>query len=296
MQLIEEFCTRLSLAFEKRDGEKNKRRIGILSQANKNKSQAITSASMLLGSFLILRRGFTMDAVMAAFQDLSDQFVPITCLFHPEDEIHPAAASITVHDCWRALAHALRLGWLLPPSSDEEPVLDVDELLHYARAANGGVRVVVPGALLFFPTPSDDVPDGQEWADSVAADGRTARRFSPGYYASLLPDLGVSEVVCLGQGSAAAARALAGLALLDLLLHPPANGAAADASAAGALLPALDRLLALARGAPGAVAVHCGAGRAWPAWSLDTLARAFLISRFGFSGAEAAAWVHLVTA
>ena len=38
----------------------------------------------------------------------------------------------------------------------------------------------------------------------------------------------------------------------------------------------------------------CGAGRDWPAWSLDTLAAALLIRRFGFSGAEAAAWVLMV--
>ena len=69
---------------------------------------------------------------------------------------------------------------------------------------------------------------------------------------------------------------------------------AAGASAAGALLPALNSLLALARGAPGAVAVHGRAGGEWGAGWLGTLAAAFLISRFGFSGAEAAAWVHMV--
>jgi hypothetical protein len=171
----------------------------------------------------------------------------------------------------------------------------VGELAHYASAANGGVRIVAPGALLFFPTPSDDVPDGQEWADTVSADGRTARRFTAGYYASLLADLGVSAAACLGRASPACAEALAagGVAPLDLRLAAPPQGAG-GASAAGALLPGLDRLLALARGAPGAVAVHGGAGGEWPAGWLGTLAAAFLISRFGFSGAEAAAWVHMV--
>ncbi len=43
------------------------------------------------------------------------------------------------------------------------------------------MRIVAPGVLPYFPTPSDDVTDGQEWADNVSADGRTARRFSAGY-------------------------------------------------------------------------------------------------------------------
>ena len=90
--------------------------------------------------------------------------------------------------------------------------------------------------------------------------------------------------------SSEAVRRGGDLASVDLHLLPPAHGT----GNAGVLYSALDRLLALARAAPGAVAVHCGAGRDWPAWSLDTLAAAFLIRRFGFSGAEAAAWVRMV--
>jgi hypothetical protein len=282
MQLIHEFCTRLSLACESRDQNQNH----VLIMTDNFDDMAITTASMFLGSFLILRRGLSVAAVQAAFHSLSDRLVPLTFASDPDDE-----QVVTVQDCWRALAHALRLGWFVLPSSDDEPVLDVDELAHYASAANGGVQLVVPGALLLFPTPSDDVPDGQEWADSASADGRTARRFSAGYYASLLADLGVSAAACLGRGSAACARSFAarGVAPVDLRLRAPAHGA----GAAGALLPALDRLLALARGTPGAVAVYCGAGGEWGASSVGTLAAALLISRFGFSGAEAAAWVRM---
>jgi hypothetical protein len=282
---IDDFCKRLGLACDSRD--ENQSHVFILT--GNNNDQAITTASMLLGAFLVLRRGLTVKTVMAAFHEIKDRFVPIERVSSDGER-----RIITVHDCWQALAHALRLGWFVPPASDAEPVLDVEELVHYASAANGRVRVVVPGALLFFPTPSDDIPDGREWADTAAAEGRpAARRFSPGYYASLLADLGVSSAACLGRGSPAATQALAarGVSSVNLRLPVPAHGAAA-ASAAGALLPALDRLLALARA--GAVGVHCGAGCEWPAHSLGTLAAAFLISRFGFSGPEAAAWVLLV--
>ena len=278
MQLIDEFCTRLGLACERRREDQT----CIVILAASDDAKAMTVASMLLGSFLILRRGLPVRAVFKAFQDagLSDRFAPLSA---SEDE-----HIVAVHDCWRALGHAMRLGWLVPPSSDDEPVLDVDELVHYARPANGGVHIVVPGALLLFPTPCDSVPDGTEWADSVSADGSTVRHFSARYYASLLADLGVSAAACLGRTSAASARALAARGVDSADLPAP------RAPGPGALLPALDRLLTLARGAPGGVAVHCDSIRSWPVSRLGVMAAALLISRFGFSGAEAAAWVHLV--
>ena len=176
----------------------------------------------------------------------------------------------------------------MPPSSDAEPLLDVDD---YARAADGGVQIVVPCALLFFPTPSDSVLDGTERADRASADGSTVRRFSARCYASLLFDLGGSAAACVGRTSAASARDLATRGLDPVHLPAP------RAPGPGALFPALDRLLTLARGAPGAVAVHWrGSIRDWRGSALGVMAAAFLISRFGFSGAEAAAWAHLVAA
>ena len=161
------------------------------------------------------------------------------------------------------------------------------------------MQVVVPGGLLFFPTPAEFVPDGQDWADSVTADGRTTPRSNATYYASLLAELGVSAATCLGRGSATSAVAFAarGVAASDLRLRAPSQeDLARGGVAAGALLPARDRLLALARGSDGAVAVHCGSGCDWQAWSMGMLAAAFLVSRFGFSGPEAAEWVHMVLA
>ena len=172
--------------------------------------------------------------------------------------------------------------------------LAADELTHYASAANGAVYLVIPGALIFLPTPADDLDsDGPEWADSEAADGRTARRFSPGFYASLLADLGVSAVACLGSGSPATARALhtRGIAAMDLALE--AAAAASGGAPLASIILALDRLLALAAAAPGALAVHSGAGAEWPE-AVGTLAAAFLIRRFDFGGAAAVAWLHML--
>jgi hypothetical protein len=90
MQLIDDFCTRLSLACESRND--NQKHVMILPENNSD--LAITSASMLLGSFLILRHGLTNDAVQAAFQSLSDRFVQLKIEFPPDDE-----QEVTVHDC-----------------------------------------------------------------------------------------------------------------------------------------------------------------------------------------------------
>ena len=114
--------------------------------------------------------------------------------------------------------------------------------------ANGGVHVLEPGPLLFFPTPSDDVPDGQDWVDSVSADGRGSRRFTDGYYASLLFDLDVSAAALLGRSSAASARVFVShrVAALHLRLLAPARGAAGfcPACAGPALSPCTGRRVA----------------------------------------------------
>ena len=285
MQQIDAFCTTMSTLHE--DAASQNKPIVICS-GSKN-ATAVTDACLLVGSYLILNKGMTSAEVGEAFQELSDKFIPFTAVSTTGDQ-----HIVTVHDCWQALDQAMRLGWFVLPSSTAEPLLDVDEHAHYASAANGAVHLVIPGALIFLPTPADDlVSDGPEWADSEAADGRTARRFSPGFYASLLADLGVSAVACLGSGSPSTARALhaRGIAAMDLALE--AAPAASGGDELAAIVVALDRLLALAAAAPGAVAVHSGAGAEWPA-AVGTLAAAFLIRRFGFAGAAAVAWLHML--
>ena len=172
-----------------------------------------------------------------------------------------------------------------PPQSDDEPVLDVQELAHYSRVENGSVHLSVPGEMLFCPTP-DDLPADKQWADYSREDGRTARRFSGEFYASLFENLQVSVVVCLGTGSATTNAALEehGIESVDL-------GLAADGSS---LLRGLDALLSLARAAPGVVAVHSGEGFEWPGYT-GTLEAAFMMRRLGFEEGSARAWLGMVS-
>ena len=67
-----------------------------------------------------------------------------------------------------------------------------------------------------------------------------------------------------------------------------------------ALLGAMDRLLAVARAAPGATALFPpgpgggGGGEGALAECAGTLAAAWLVTDFGFGGGAAAAWVRMV--
>ena len=186
-------------------------------------------------------------------------------------------------DYWTALDRARSLRWLDPTSEEGEEMLDVELACHYAQPANGGVHVLVPGKLLLFQHPAA-LPPGQDWADDARApDQRPARRFSAAFFADLLVDLGVSAVVYEDRAAAGdrAAFSELGLDVHELGLDPRRP----------ALLGAMDRLLAVARAAPGAVAVFGGGGADGV---VGTLAAAWLMREYGFGGEAARAWLRLV--
>ena len=178
----------------------------------------------------------------------------------------------------------MRLSWLVDSQTEIEPALDLEAFAQYSRRANGSVHMAVPGKLFFFPS-TVALPSNQEWVDTTAHDGGAVRRFSPGFYAQLFHDLGVSDVVCLGCCDPATAAAFAerGIETVDL-------GVAEGGSS---LLHSLDLLLSLAAVAPGAVAVHSGDGFRWPAYT-GRLVAAFLISRLGFGAGAATAWIRMM--
>ena len=255
----------------------------VIVQPRGDTQEALVSACLFLGAHLILRQRAELDAVVALFGQERVGF-DVNLLLDDEQ-------SFRTLDCWSALSHAVRLGWISPPADqqDDEPLEDLAEMLHYAHPANGNVHTVIPGKLLLFPTPDDALDaEGADWSDTAGPDGRTDRSFSAGFAAALLRDLGVSAVACLGRGSAATAAALArcGIESVDL-------GLAADGSS---LLRGLDTLLSLAGGAPGAVAVHAGGGpgggRGWPGYA-GTLVRAAVMSRAGLDEGAAGAWLRM---
>ena len=193
-----------------------------------------------------------------------------------------------VIDCWRAIDQARSLRWLGYANNDDESdsVFDVEMACHYAHPANGNLHALVPGKLLLFMSP-DSLLSNPSWVDTRQPAGGTVRRFSSAFLGDLLAELHVSAVVCLATtaDTDAAAFGARGLDVHDLRLDPSRPG----------LLCAMDRLLAVAAAAPGAVALFGGGGD----WAdapeyVGTLAAAWLIAKFGFAAAAAAAWVRIM--
>jgi hypothetical protein len=238
-------------------------------------------ASFCIGAYSILHQGRTAGAVQSCIEASG-----IINTDHDDSE-NTASRYVkrreSLYHNLRAIEKAKALGWLTDPDSEDEPILDIQEFAHYANVANGTVHLTVPGALIFFPTPSILQTD-QDWIDVEPRDGRPARLFSPTYYAALFHDFGVSCVVCLGRANPAVAAAFKarGIETEDMEM-------AADGSS---LLRGLDRLLSLARAAPGTLAMHSGEGFEWPRYTA-TLAKAFMMSRLGFDEGSAGAWLGM---
>ena len=278
---ILDFCDRL-LTFVQ--GLQPDDKIAIVPTSASHKS--FTEGYFYLGCFFIICKKMPVEDVQVALQD-STLLLEDTNRTNSNSSYSSSSVEDRVLNCWRAIEQAVSLRWLVAPNSDVAPMLDVEELEHYAGRSNGSLHMVVPGRMFFFPSP-DDLPDGQQWADHVVSNGATTRRFSASFYAELfkVEELNVSMVACLGQGSEAATAAFEarGVETVDLEL-------AEDGSS---LLRGLDRLLSLSWAVPGAVAMYSGRGPEWPGY-LETLVAAFLIRREGFDEGAARAWLRMVS-
>ena len=263
VSVIHSFCETISVAMQEYE---NKMIVLCLEHAN---SVSMSTVCLLVGSYLVLYKNNDMEDVMALFErvahDLYDQ-----C---PQN----------VKDSLSAMEKSRQLRWLGP--KDRHTDFDMEMSAHYAQICNGSIHTLVPGKLILFPTPAP-LSDGQSWIDTYKSCSAVERRFSAAYLADVLTDFDVSVVVCLGEcsGGAAAAFEERGLDVHDLKLDPRRPS----------MLQAMDRLLALARAAPGAVAVFCGgeAGAEWPA-HVGALGAAYLMRDLGFEAGAADAWVRM---
>ena len=261
--VIHSFCTTISAALEKHENK-----IIVVCPERVNRISLYT-VSFLVGCYLVLSRNFEVKDVKALFErgarDLFGRF--------PENVMHSLSA----------MEKARQLRWIGP--EDTHILFDMEMSAHYVQPCNGSIHTLVPGKLILFPTP-EPLPDDQSWIDTCESGSAVERRFSAAYLADVLTDFDVSVVVCLGEcsGGAAAAFEERGLDVHDLKLDPRRPS----------MLQAMDRLLALARAAPGAVAVFCGgeAGAEWPA-HVGALGAAYLMRDLGFEAGAADAWVRM---
>ena len=243
-------------------------------------STALANACLLFGAYRILCQDVGMDQLVVEMKEALDEIEADHR--HTRIQQQPSTRHKIIMDSWVALHQARALNWLgARPSEVSEPLLDVEMATHYARPINGNIHILIPGKLILFPTPHQ-LPAGHDWADD--SDG--ARNFSAGFLAELLEDLGVAAVACLGRVHDADAAAFRGCALdvHELGLDPRRP----------ALLPAMDRLLAVSRAAPGAVALCGGGGGAAGEDVVETMAAAWLMRECGFGEGAAGAWLRMV--
>ena len=264
--VIDAFCETLASTVESRPD------VPIIVCPENDSLSSLRGACLLCGAYLLLSEGIGLDFVVSTFsQILSD-----ASAWRAEGVDEP------IMSCWSALQRARDLQWIGSQCDGAELGFDLELATHYALAANGGVHVLIPGKLLLAPPPAP-LPDGQGWADVTEAGRPAGRLFSAGFLADTLVDLDVSAAAWLGRAgeSDAAATRARGLDVHDLGLD----------ARKPALLQAMDRLLAVSRAAPGAVAVM---GDMDGDGVVGTVAAAWMMADYGFGGDAAGAWLRLV--
>jgi hypothetical protein len=239
---------------------------------------------IFIGAYMILGLKMTPDQVEDAFRSLIEHFFSKTAGLKDHGTM--------VLDSWRALCRVRDLGWIDVSVTDlsiinaNSNTIDIDEWTHYSNPANGSLYIIAPGRLLLIPSPKD-FPDGRDWMDD-----KGTRRFSSEFYADLLgSEFGVVLVLSLAYDDEvveydSAAFDRRGIAVENVPLGP--RGAAQHH-----LLFAADRVLANLRAAPGAVAVHMHGGGTGCGDRLGLLLATGLVSVFGFTAGEAAAWLQM---
>ena len=142
------FCETLSSTVDTRPG------VPIVVCPESNSSSSLCSACVLCGAHMLLYDQVGLIVVVSTLSATMSDISTCGC----------EAVDATILDCWTALHRARDLRWIGVPCHGTEPtlyMLDIELASHYALAANGGLRVLVPGKLLLAPSPAP-LPAGQE--------------------------------------------------------------------------------------------------------------------------------------
>jgi hypothetical protein len=279
-------------------------------------AKTITACSLLVGGYLILQEGATLEHVITLFEPIASQFEA----FRDPQQTMSVGEGLTAADGWRALHRAKANGWLnfQDDEIDVDSCIDMQEYQHYDNPLNGYLHVIIPSRLIAFSNPSNlsELSAGGSDAPWLDVDGR--RFFGAEFYADILGgDFGVEVVVGCDQSESDAgdgwmvedgsddegaeegqasegssgydesAFAGRGMAVERLGVSRCDGGLPS-----GALLRDVDRFLTLARLAPGAIAIHGDDGPGLGSGG-ELLVSSLLIKRHGFDARSALAWARM---
>jgi hypothetical protein len=277
-------------------------------------AETITACSLLVGGYLILQEGATLEHVITLFEPIASDAFPDPL------QTMSVGEGLTTADGWRALHRAKTNGWLnfQVDEVDIDSCIDMHEYQHYDNPLNGFLHVIIPSQLIAFSTPSNlsELSAGGSNAPWLDVKGR--RFFSAEFYADILGgDFGVEVVVAFDRGESgagdawvfedgsddeeAAGRQVAAassgydesaFAGRGMAVERLGVSRYDDGLPSGALLRDVDRFLTLARLAPGAIAIHGDDGPALGSWG-ELLVSSLLIKRHGFDARSALAWARM---
>ena len=115
--------------------------------------RALTNAVFLLGAYMILKLGMTVEEVSGRFDWLRSSDVEgfRDATFSEADFV------LSLKDCWRGLARGLSNGWVGMPASAGGlwGKIDMESFEHLDDPLNGDLNVVVPGEFVAFRGPRD---------------------------------------------------------------------------------------------------------------------------------------------
>ena len=273
--------------------------------------RALTNASYLVGSYMVLKFDAPPEKIFSSFEALDQSL-----LEEYRDATHARPDfRLSLLDCWGGLRRGQACGWVAlpkPASPDTWGAIDLDEYTYYDHPLNADMHEVVPGKFIAFRGPKN--LGGRTYRDDTT---RGTRTFSAEYYADIFLEIDVSTVIRLNEVEYDR-RAFTdrGIAHHHLAAPPaasdqharepsPAKGGLSGCSVSGSAIQHHElyfedctapppRLVAdflrIAAAAPGRVAVHCKAGLG----RTGTLIAAYIMKHHGFSAREAMGWLRIM--
>ncbi|EKX46726.1 hypothetical protein GUITHDRAFT_107503 [Guillardia theta CCMP2712] len=229
---------------------------------------SITNAVLLIGAYEILCQSSSCREAC-----LSCRSVPSSLLLPYLDATRTGSCLLPHKHVLAGLQKAHEQGWLEGMMTN---VWELEEYEHYADPLNGDINVIIPHKLLALQSPTDRIPDGQEWTDEGYV-----RKFHPKFLLRAFQAMDVKCVVRLNASQ------------YDPKIFTDRGIQVVDLFCSDSPVPSTQiifRFIQLVEKACGLVAVHCDNGLGLTGCIIGT----YLMAMRGFTAKEAVGWIRVM--